>query len=123
MTIPPESSPPYTLRVLTGDEEREVNVDTDLMHDAITLFDKMDQDMDHGVRLSRRFVASPNQTERGQVVANRLLTALHTQNDASATLMAAYLMQRLPELQSVVINVEGETEETFFYNRDGALIQ
>ncbi len=123
MTITPDSSTPYTLRVITGDEEREVNVEADLMRDALSLLDKMDQDMDRGVQLSRRFVASPNRNERGQVVANRLLTALHTQNNASATLMAAYLIQRIPKLQSVVINIEGEAEDTFFYNEDGALIQ
>jgi len=123
MTIPLQRNQPYTLIVLTGEEERHINLTTELMNDADTLIQKMDQDMDLGIQLSRRFIPSPGQIERCQIVANRLLTALHTQNDASATLMAAYLITRLPTLKTAAINIDGEAEETLFYDDNDAVIQ
>jgi len=123
MTIPPRLAQPHVLTILTGDEERQISVSPELMNDAGSLLQKMDQDMDQGSQLSRRFIASPDRIERCQIVANRLLTALHTQNEASAMLMAAYLLSRLSALKTAAINTEGEAEDTLFYDQNDSVIQ
>ncbi|MGB5708006.1 MAG: hypothetical protein WBM41_14395 [Arenicellales bacterium] len=111
-----------TLFVLVAEEQRLISVDQAMLDDAYPLLEKIDQDMDNGWRLGRRFVHSPSTLERCQVAANRLLTALHTQNQASMTLMAAYILRRLPGVKTVNINSEGEANETMFYDHNDALM-
>ena len=110
------------LSILIADEQRQVSVDNSMLEEAKPLLDKMDHDMDRGWQLGRHFIQAPNSIERCQIVADRLLTALHTQNQASMTLMAAYILSRLPDVKTVNINSEGEAEETMFYDHDNALI-
>ena len=110
------------LSILIAEEQRQVFVDKSLLEDALPLLDKMDHDMDRGWQLGRRFIQTPNSIERCQIVADRLLTALHTQNQASTTLMAAYILSRLPDVKTVNINAQGEAEETMFYDHKDALI-
>ncbi len=111
-----------TLSVLVAEEQRLLSVDQTMLDDAYPLLEKMDQDMDNGWQLGRSFVQSPSTMERCQVAANRLLTALHTQNQASMTLMAAYILMRLPGVKTVNINSEGEANETMFYDHNDALM-
>jgi len=110
------------LTVLVGDEERQISVHQEMMQDAAPILDSMDADMAQGWQLGREFVTSPDTIQRCQIAANRLLTALHTSNDASASLMAAYILSRMTEVHTVVINAEGESEETMFYDHNQALI-
>jgi hypothetical protein len=111
-----------SLSIMVADEQRQISVDKTMLNDALPVLERMDRDMDKGWQLGRRFIASPNSLERCQIVANRLLTALHTQNQASMTLMAAYILTRLPEAKTININTEGEAEETMFYDRNDSLL-
>ena len=110
------------LSILVADEKSHVSVDKAMLDDALPLLDGMDRDMDKGWQLGRRYIAAPSSIERCQIVANRLLTALHTRSQASMTLMAAYILDRLPEVKTVNINAEGEAEETMFYDQNDSLI-
>lgn len=112
----------FMLSILVADEQKQISVDKHMLEDALPLFDKMDHDMDRGWQLGRRFIQNPNSIERCQIAADRLLTALHTQNQASMTLMAAYILSRLPDVKTVNINTQGEAEETMFYDHEDALI-
>ncbi len=78
--------------------------------------------MSRGWQLGREFVSRPNLHQRCQIAAERLLTALHTENPASKNLMAAFILSRLPDVAAVNINDEGEANETLFYNSNNALI-
>ncbi|MGI9319524.1 MAG: hypothetical protein ACR2QW_19500 [bacterium] len=113
---------PAILSILVADEQRQVSVDKSMLDDALPLFDKMDQDMDNGWQLGRQYVMTLNTLQRCQVAANRLLTALHTGNEASMTLMAGYILTRLPEVKTASINTEGEADETLFYDHSDTLI-
>ena len=111
-----------TLTILIGEEERHVTLSSEMIADAEHTLSRMDRDMDKGWQLGRRFIEHPGTIERCQIAADRLLTALHTQNEASMSLMSAYILSRLKDVQSVNLNTEGEADETLFYDHHHSLI-
>ena len=90
--------------------------------DGSVIFDQMDKDMNAGWTLDNVYMEHPNQYQKCLVAANRLLTAIHADNTASQELMAAYLLNRMPEVGSVDMNMEGEAMETLFYDTHHAVI-
>jgi hypothetical protein len=114
--------PSKTLILLLGDEQREVALTDNMINEAQPIFDKMDADMSQGWQLSRDYIGNPNLQQRCQIAANRLMTALHTGNTALVSLMAAYIVSRLPNTRTVNINTDGEDDQTSFYDIDDRLI-
>ncbi|MCG7897551.1 MAG: hypothetical protein JAY99_10560 [Candidatus Thiodiazotropha lotti] len=77
-------------------------------------FEKMDQDMDKGWQIGQKWVKNPDNTQRCQLVAGKLLTALETDNEQLALMMGAYIVSRMQGVRQVVIDNTGEPEETSF---------
>ena len=77
-------------------------------------FDKLDRDMDQGRRLGQQFIKQPNQVQRCQIAADRLLSALESNNEGMALLMGGYIVSRMEGVQQVVIDNNGEPQETEF---------
>ncbi|MBT2970458.1 MAG: hypothetical protein B6D72_09770 [gamma proteobacterium symbiont of Ctena orbiculata] len=80
-------------------------------------FEKMDRDMDRGWQIGQRWVRDPDSTQRCQLVAGKLLTALETDNEQLALMMGGYILSRMPDVKQVVIDNTGSPEETSFSNR------
>ncbi len=100
------------LNVVVDENTIPVDVDDDIVSDAGEFFDKLDSDMSKGWQLARDWVDNPNQEQRCQVVADRLLTALETENRNMAVMMAAYLLNRVPGIKGVRVASNGEIQET-----------
>ena len=100
------------LNVNIDGQEYPVEVPTDLLFGAQAIFKKMDQDLDAGWQMSREWVRDLNTIQRCQVVANRLLTAIETDNQASALMMAGYIVNKLPTVQGIYIDTEGDMTQT-----------
>jgi hypothetical protein len=62
--------------------------------------------------MSREFVARPDRLQRCQIAADRLLTGLMQQNEATVMLMASYIALRMPGVVGVNIDTEGEMQNT-----------
>jgi hypothetical protein len=77
-------------------------------------FDKMDKDMDRGWQIGQSWVKNPNPTQRCQLVAGKLLTALETNNEQLALMLGGYILSRMPGVKQVVIDNTGMPEETSF---------
>ncbi len=77
-------------------------------------FDKLDRDMDQGRRLGQQFIKQPNQVQRCQIAADRLLSALESNNEGMALLMGGYIVSRMEGVQQVIIDNNGEPQETEF---------
>jgi hypothetical protein len=77
-------------------------------------FERMDRDMDKGWQLGQHWVNNPDKTQRCQLVASKLLTALETNNERLAMMMGGYIVNRMPGIKQVVIDNNGEPEETRF---------
>ncbi len=89
-----------------------VNVDEEILTSAENLFSKMDQDMNQGWTLGRDFVENPSITERCQIVGDKLLTAIEDDNEQMKSMMAGYILSRVPDIMTIYIDNTGEIQET-----------
>jgi len=92
------------LKALIDDQIYSLDVPDSLIAQGDDFFGKLDQDMDRGWQMSREWVDHPNQIQRCQIVADKLLTALESENQRLGLLMAGYLLKRLPGLDEVEID-------------------
>lgn len=102
------------LRITVESQTRVLSVPDGLLRDAEEFFRKMDSDMDRGWQMSREFVEQPNALQRCQIAAHKLLGGLSSGNLSLATLMAGYIVTRLPGVSGVDIDATGEMQQTEF---------
>jgi hypothetical protein len=107
--------------VIVDDLQLTLNVPDVIVEGAGDFFAQMDRDMDGGWQMGREWVDRLTTEQRCQVVANKLLTALETENDKLGRMMAAYILARLPQVETVEIDTSGEVQNTtFVYATPGA---
>jgi hypothetical protein len=105
---------PKKLAVSVDERSLEVSVPDDMLADAQAFYQKMDRDMDGGWQMGPEFVENPDRVQRCQIAANKLLTSLSAANEMMATLMAGYILSRLPNVRGVEIDTGGEMLNTRF---------
>jgi hypothetical protein len=106
------------LKAVIEDQEYILNVPEAVMTDASGFFDQLDRDMDQGWQMSREWVEAPNQIQRCQIAADKLLSALEKENHKVGMLMAGYILSRLPNVEAVEIDVQGEMQNNSFRFRE-----
>jgi hypothetical protein len=106
------------LKAIIDDQIYSLDVPDTVIAQGEEFFAELDRDMDKGWQMSRDWVDSPSQIQRGQIVADKLLTALENENRRVGLLMAGYLLKRLPNLDEVEIDVQGEIQNTVFRFRE-----
>jgi len=99
-------------KVIIGEQVYAIDVPEELLLEAAEFHAKLDRDMDQGWQMSRQFVERPDQVQRCQIVADKLLTSIMNGNDATVMLMAGYITSRLPGAIGVDIDVSGEMQNT-----------
>lgn len=102
------------LKAIVEDQIYELNVPDALIEQARPFFEQLDRDMDQGCQMSREWVQSPDRLQRCQIVADKLLTALETENHKLGRLMAGYILARLPGVESVELDIQGEIQNNHF---------
>jgi hypothetical protein len=100
------------LRVVIGEQVYAVELPEELLQEATEFHAKLDRDMDRGWQMSRQFVERPDQLQRCQIVADKLLTSIMNGNQATAMLMAGYIALRAPGVVGVDIDASGEMQNT-----------
>jgi hypothetical protein len=90
-----------------------------MMSGAGDFFKKMDADMDRGWQMSRKWVDRPDDVQRCQIAADKILTAIETENEKLAALMAAYILRRIPSIDSVDIDISGDMTATELIMKEG----
>ena len=103
------------LKVIIDEKTIPIEVPDYMLVEAEEFFNKMDSDMDGGWQMSREWVDAPNNVQRCQIAADRILTSIHTDSEKMATLMAAYILKKLPNVSSVDIDTEGDITQTQFH--------
>lgn len=102
------------LNLIIDDWSMNLEIPDEYLKDMQASFDRMDEDMDRGWQLGQRWVRNPDTTQRCQLVAGKLLTALETDNESLALMMGGYIVSRMPGTRQVVIDNSGQPEETSF---------
>ena len=70
--------------------------------------------MNKGWQMSKKWIAEPNQFQRCQIVADRLFTSIHLNKKETAVMMAAYIINQMPNIKVIDIDISGNMEETSF---------
>ena len=96
------------LNAIIDDQVYELKVPDSLLSQADDFFDRLDRDMDTGWQMSRDWVTHPDVLQRCQIVADKLLTALESENQRLGLLMAGYILKRLPGVEAVEFDLQGE---------------
>lgn len=100
------------LNIIVDGRTNAFEVPDEILLEAKDFFAKLDADMDKGYQMSRDWVEKPNAEQRCQIAANKILTAIETDNEKMLMLMAAYILHTLPGVKSVNIDVTGDMNET-----------
>jgi hypothetical protein len=100
------------LKVIVDERVYAIDVPAPMIAEAEEFFQKMDSDMDGGWQMGPEFIEHPDKQQRCQIAANKLLTALSSANETVATLMAGYILKRLPGVTGVGIDTSGEMLQT-----------
>ncbi|WP_455198501.1 hypothetical protein [Kaarinaea lacus] len=82
----------------------ECDREMDLTPDQLRFLDKMDTDMDRGVKIQGELISSPDQKQRATFVVMNLIKALKQENDAAVSVSCAYLVNRIGSLVEVHAN-------------------
>jgi len=106
------------LNVAIDNQLLELNVPEAFIQQAQDFFARMDADMDRGWQVNREWVEQPDRLLRGQVAADKLLTALENEDDKLGRLMAGYILSRIPEIERLELNPAGETRDHILHLRD-----
>jgi hypothetical protein len=102
------------LNLIIDDWSMDLEIPEDYLETMHDSFKKMDRDMDKGWQVGQKWVREPSATQRCQLVAGKLLTALETDNEQLALMMGGYILSRMNGIKQVVIDNTGEPEETSF---------
>lgn len=70
----------------------------------LTFFDKMDSDMESGIKMHGELLVNPDSQQRATFVAMNLIKALQQGNEAVRSASCAYLINRHPTLIEVHVN-------------------
>jgi hypothetical protein len=100
------------LKVVIDDQVYPITVPEQIVAEAGAFFDKIDSDMDRGWQMSRDWVDMPNQEQRCQIVGDKMLTAMHNDNEELMVLLSAYVLARVPGVRAIRIDTNGEMLET-----------
>ncbi|MFP3874996.1 MAG: hypothetical protein ACLFQT_03145 [Thiohalophilus sp.] len=93
---------------IDGDTVLEFDRNTRLPGRQRDFLDKMDEDMDRGIELADEHIAEPDSLQRAHYVAMHLLKAFDEDNQAMITASCAYLVQRVPALNTIEVQNRGE---------------
>ena len=74
----------------------------------LAFLDKMDSDMDNGIKIHGELVSNPDSQQRANFVAMNLIKALQQDNEAVITASCAYMVKRFPKLIDVHVNDHGK---------------
>ena len=67
--------------------------------------------MNKGWQMSQLWVEKPDQQQRCQIVADKLLTALNTDDKKTGVMMSAYILNRMPNTRELHLSVTGDMNE------------
>lgn len=86
---------------INGQAVYECDREMALEPEQLKFLDKMDNDMDRGVKIQGELIASPDDKQRAVFVAMNLIKALQQDNNAAKFASCAYLVKRMSGLIEV----------------------
>ncbi|MEJ2344062.1 MAG: hypothetical protein P8076_06805 [Gammaproteobacteria bacterium] len=105
------------LDVYVEDRLLRVQIPPQVMEQGEDFFAMMDRDMDKGWRMGPTYIENPDTTQRAQIAAWKMLTAIDTENDRLLNLLAGYIVSRVPGVTAVRLANDGDVNSTEIVTR------
>lgn len=102
------------LKVVIEDQVYEIRIPETVLEEGEEFFQRMDSDMSRGWQMGREWVDAPDTVQRCQIAADRLADAVSLEKETLASLLAGYIVSRMPDAKEVYIATDGEPMETEF---------
>ena len=102
------------LNIRIEEQSFQIDVPDVLLQEAGDFFNTLDLDMDKGWQMSRSWVDQPDLEQRCQIVADKILSAFEHENKKLLMMLCAYVLTRMPGIQTLDISTNGEMQETLF---------
>ncbi len=106
------------LKVIIEDDIYSLNVPDELVKGSEAFFDQLDREMDAGRQMGRSWVERPGKEDRLRIIGDRLLGALERENHDVGRMMAAYILNRAPGIDTLALDTTGEIQNTEIRYRD-----
>lgn len=87
--------------LVNGESRLEYDRSKELSERQRVYLDRMDRQMDSGIRLGTDWVEQPRPAQRASFVAAQLVDALQRDDEALIAACCTYLANRLPELKQI----------------------
>jgi len=102
------------LTVMFDEQMYDLDVPDKFIIDSQDFYEKMDSDMDKGWQVSREWIDNPDPRQRCQIVADKILSAFHDEDERGVLLMAGYILSRATDVKKVSIDTSGDITLTEF---------
>ena len=99
------------LKVYIDEQTFPIEVPQYVLDEGDEFYAMIDRDMDGGFQMSRTWIEQPSIVHRCQIVADRILTALHSENQKTAVMMAGYILARMPNVVGIQMDTTGDMLE------------
>ncbi len=104
----------HELNIILGENEYPLKIKEKIVEEGQPFFNKMDSDMNKGWQMSKSWIEKPSQFQKCQIAADRLFTSIHLNKKETAIMMAAYIINQMPDVKVIDIDISGNMEETTF---------
>ena len=93
------------ISVFVNDEKVfDYDKETTFEEDQLAYLDRMDGDMDKGIKIQGELITDPDTRQRATFIAMNLIKALQQDNQGVLSVSCAYLNNRMPNLAEVHVN-------------------
>ncbi len=99
------------LKVFLEDQTYPIEVPDYIVSDAEDFFSFLDNDMNKGWQMSQFWVENPDNNQRCQIAADKILTALNNDDQKTGVMMSAYIMNRMPGTTELHLSITGDMNE------------
>ena len=101
---------------INGESKIEYDRDVSITDLQKKYLDKMDEQMDQGLKLADQFIEQPDPKQRAQFVAISLIEAILDDQESHIAATCSYLAIRMPDLKQVKCQIDnaGATIELIF---------
>jgi len=100
------------LLVIVDEWQRQLDISPEVMEQGHDFFDMVNKDMDKGWKMGPEYFENPDRDQRIQIAADRLLTAIETEKEELAELLAGYIVTQDNTVTAVRIDPNGDPLNT-----------
>lgn len=105
------------IKVLIDDREELFEIPDKVITESEEFFKKMDTDMDKGWQMGHIWIEKPSILQRCQIVADKMTSAIHNENEQMFMLMAAYILNNKPNTEEIHLDSTGDIQTIDFIDK------